>query len=218
MKIRIYQIDHEKDTERVEFLNLKQLQKLYGSSAINGRIYQEVFCGEVTADTLDDVYGMFNLKPPWGHAGRFMSISDIVEIMDDPERNGYYFCDRVGFPKVDFTPGKGSSIITFRPEWGLYPQDFRPRIFWGARAIITEDTVDLLPDRQSFNTAVDVDKPEISMFLAWANKRALPYLNQLVKKHDTAHIEFASQDGSYFCVAEDRGSGGYLYIGAYTQN
>lgn len=106
----------------------------------------------------------------------------------------------------------------FRPEWGLYPQGFRPRIFWGARAIITDDTVDLLPDRQSFNTETDVDKDEKDEFVAWVDKQALPYLNQHVKKHDTAHIEFASRDGRYFCVAEDRGSGGYLYIGAYTQN
>ena len=103
-----------------------------------------------------------------------------------------------------------------KPEWGIYPENCTPAIDWGARAIITSGIVDLLPDRQSFTTATDVGKDEKDEFVAWVDKQALPYLNQRVKVRDTAHIEFASRDDRYFCIAEDRSSGGYLYIGAYT--
>ena len=102
-----------------------------------------------------------------------------------------------------------------KPEWGIFPEDFDPALFWGARAIITGGAVDLLPDRQSFLKAESVMDDEKDEFVAWLDKQAIPYLNQRVKACDTAHIEFHSRDGSFHCIAEDRGSGGYLYIGAY---
>ena len=215
MKIRIYQIDHKKDTERVLFLGTEQLQKLRGSAAINGLIYEETFHGDVDAANLEDVFRIFNLEHPDGYTGRSLSVSDVVEIMNDPERAGFYFCDTVGFKKVEFVLGEETSITMYSPEWGLYPKDLKPRIYWGARAIITDGVVDLLPDRQSFNAAADVSKDEKDEFVAWLDKQAIPYLNQRVQSHDTSHIEFSSRDNHYFCVAEDRNSGGYLYIGAY---
>ena len=102
-----------------------------------------------------------------------------------------------------------------KPEWGIYPEDFDPALFWGARAIITGGAVDLLPDRQSFLKAESVTDDEKDEFVAWLDKQAIPYLNQRINAHDTAHIEFHSRDNSFHCVAEDRSSGGYLYIGAY---
>ena len=102
-----------------------------------------------------------------------------------------------------------------KPEWGIYPENFTPSLYWGARAIITGGFVDLLPDCQSFQKADLVTDDEKDEFVAWLDNQALPYLNQRVKAHDTAHIELSSRDNRYFCVAEDRSSGGYLYIGAY---
>ena len=102
-----------------------------------------------------------------------------------------------------------------KPEWGIYPENFDPALFWGARAIITGGAVDLLPDRQSFLKAESVTDDKKDEFVAWLDKQAIPYLNQRVKAHDTAHIEFHSRDNSFHCIAEDHGSGGYLYIGAY---
>ncbi len=101
-----------------------------------------------------------------------------------------------------------------KPEWGIYPENFDPALFWGARAIITGGAVDLLPDRQSFLKAESVTDDEKDEFVAWLDKQAIPYLNQRVKARDTAHIEFHSRDNSFHCIAEDHGSGGYLYIGA----
>ena len=41
-------------------------------------------------------------------------------------------------------------------EWGNYPENFTPKMYWGARAILERvsgqsgKSLDLLPDRQSF--------------------------------------------------------------------
>lgn len=105
-----------------------------------------------------------------------------------------------------------------KPEWGIYPEDFTPRIYWGARAIISEGFLDLLPDRQSFQSEADVGKNERDEFMMWVNKHALPHLNERVKKYDTKNVSYSNQDGRYQCVARDRNSGGYLYIGAYARN
>ena len=102
-----------------------------------------------------------------------------------------------------------------KPEWGIYPDDFTPALYWGARAIITGGFVDLLPNRQSFQRAESVTDDEKDEFVAWLDKQAIPYLNRPVKVHEAAHIEFHSRDDSFHCFAEDRSSGGYLYIGAY---
>lgn len=217
MTISIYQINLERDTERVAFLGLDQLAKLYGKTAINGSIYEEVFFGDVEAATLEDVFGIFNLRHPEGYTGRSMSVSDVVEIIGDSEMRGCFFCDTVGFKKVEFTLGKEQLITMFRPEWGLYPKDSRPRIYWGARADIHNGMVKLPLDRQSFTTAPDVEEAEKKKFVTWVGTEAMPQLNQRVNSHDIAHIELSSSDGSYFCLAEGRGNGAFLYIGAYTQ-
>lgn len=216
MLISIYQINLEKDAERVAFCGLDLLKKLYGRQAINGSIYEEVFYGEVDAETMEDIFGMFNLRHPEGYKGRSLSVSDIVEVIDGADETGCFFCDDAGFKKVEFECGKAPLITMSRPEWGLYPQNCRPRIYWGARAIITGGVVYLLPDRQSFAMHPSVSKDEKDEFTAWLDKQALPYLNQRVTERDTAHVEFKSRDDRYICIAEDRSSGGYLYIGAYT--
>ena len=102
-----------------------------------------------------------------------------------------------------------------KPEWGIYPEDFTPDIYWGARAIITDGYVDLLWDRQSFQREDHVTNDEKDEFTAWLDKQAIPYLNCKVRAHETAYIELHSRDNRFHCIAEDRSSGGYLYIGAY---
>lgn len=217
MLISIYQINLEKDMERVAFSGLEQLKRLYGKEAIDGSIYEEVFYDEVDAETLEDVFGMFNLNHPEGYKGRSLSVSDIVEVIDGGEHTGSFFCDNVGFKEVAFEHGKRPLITMSRPEWGLYPGNYRPRIYWGARAIISDGGVDLLPDRQSFTANPSVSRDEKDEFTAWLDKQALPFLNQRVKERNTAHVEFKSRDDRYLCIAEDKSSGGYLYIGAYTR-
>ena len=98
MRIKIFQIDMDKDRNCVKFMNSEDLERLQGTKEIDASLYNEVFDGEVEAADLEDVYSLFNSdERPALHRGHSMSISDVVKTED-----GMYFCDLVGFKKIDF--------------------------------------------------------------------------------------------------------------------
>lgn len=97
MKIKIYQINGDRDKNRVKFTRHDLLEKYQGTSAINASLYDEVFSGDVECSDLEGVYMAFNTQPQPLHRGHSLSVSDIVVNED-----GAYFCDSIGFKKVDF--------------------------------------------------------------------------------------------------------------------
>jgi hypothetical protein len=97
MKIKIYQIDMARDTNRVKFMGLEELSKYQGRNEIDTSLYNEVFSGEVECKDLEEVYEMFNLEAHPLHRGHTLSTSDVV--LTD---TGAFYCDRVGFEKVAF--------------------------------------------------------------------------------------------------------------------
>lgn len=105
MEISIYQIDMERDKDRVCYLSHDSLHRFQGTSEINSTIYEKVFSGKVDCHNLEGVYTMFNTKIPDSYQGRSLSVSDVVEVISDAkEENGFYYCDSFGFQKVDFSP------------------------------------------------------------------------------------------------------------------
>ncbi len=100
MNIRIYQIDMDKDVERVQFKNLENTLNIAGR--VNPAIYSQVYANVCDCNNLEDVYCKFNVgERPTGFTGHSLSVSDIVEILDE-ENKGTYFCDSFGFKKIDF--------------------------------------------------------------------------------------------------------------------
>ena len=102
MRIKIYQIDAEKDKNGVKFISIDRLERLQGSKNIDAGLYNEVFDGEVEYSDLEDLYAQFNQaqRHPL-HRGHSMSVSDVIKTTD-----GTYFCDRFGFQKIDFDESK----------------------------------------------------------------------------------------------------------------
>ena len=102
MKIRIYQINHDRDAQHIKFCGLEEL----GDRKIDPSIYDRVFVGEIEGTTLEDVFRRFNTEGHPLHRGHSLSVSDIVELCEPVGDNsaGFYFCDNVGFQKVDFDP------------------------------------------------------------------------------------------------------------------
>lgn len=110
------------------------------------------------------------------------------------------------------------------PEWGAMFFDNAvqrgAKMYWGARGAIRfskydlKRFLDLYPDRQSF-VADDTHRKE--EFVDWLNHHAIPYLEKRVTDYSTSHIECSSKDDHFHCIAEDRNSGGYLYIGAWEE-
>ena len=79
MRINIYQIDSDKDTNRVKFEGYEETLK-YGG--INPAIYKCVFHGDVDGD-LEAVYCAFNHPDhPGTFQGHSLSLSDIIEVVD----------------------------------------------------------------------------------------------------------------------------------------
>lgn len=107
MKIKIYQVNMERDEKRVAFMAYESLAKFQGSPDVDSRIYDKVFEGEVNCFTLEKLYEIFNLEHPAGYKGRSMSVSDVVEIVDGMTGKSYFhFCDSFGFKEVSFEPDK----------------------------------------------------------------------------------------------------------------
>lgn len=115
MEISIYQINIERDNDRVAFLDVESMNALKGFDKPDSSIYDAVYSGEVDCSSLEDVYRMFNLDHPSGYRGRSLSVSDIVEVKSaENVESGFYFCDNVGFQKVEFTPPKMPEKNTMR--------------------------------------------------------------------------------------------------------
>ncbi len=107
MKLRIYQINTERDTEGVAFESFDRTLRLAAASQIDPSIYDLVYDGTVDTDNIELVYEIFNLRHPSDFLGRSMSVSDIVEIVSsgsDRCKPGFYFCDSIGFKPIEFDP------------------------------------------------------------------------------------------------------------------
>lgn len=105
MDIKIYQVNRTRDVDRIKFLGLDNLKDFGGIQDINGRIYDMVYQGNVEARDLEDVYRIFNTECPQDFKGHSLSVSDVVEVVEGPgTAPGFYFCDCIGFRRVEFRP------------------------------------------------------------------------------------------------------------------
>ena len=107
MNIRIYQVNLGRDYKHIAFQGLEELEQFQGSKEIDSSIYDCAFAGQVDCKGLEEIFQKFNIDHPEGYKGRSLSVSDMVEITEsDDLEPGFYFCDSVGFKKVDFDAEK----------------------------------------------------------------------------------------------------------------
>ena len=105
MKIAIYQIAIERDENRLAFQSLNHI-----ISVSNGRVpvelYDCVFAGEVSAQTLEDIFYVFNMEHPSGYKGRSLSVSDVVEYFLHQEKASSITVSQSGSSGFTFERGK----------------------------------------------------------------------------------------------------------------
>lgn len=102
MKIKIFQVNMERDNDRICFEGLETIRKR-GITEIDPSIYDMVYETTVDADDLEKVFCIFNDSQIEDYTARSMSVSDIVVVKDSENiEDGAYFCDSFGFRKVDF--------------------------------------------------------------------------------------------------------------------
>lgn len=98
MKIRVFQIDHEKDLQNLAFMNYEVAQNHGG---VNPSVYRQVYGGTVACSSLEQVFAMCNSQHPAGYFGESMSVSNVVEVCNGNQK-GCYFVDSVGFKPIEF--------------------------------------------------------------------------------------------------------------------
>ena len=100
MKLCIYQIDLKLDVKNVAFRPYAEIQIQYGGR-IPAELYRRVYEGAVEAENLEDVFYIFNMDHPEDYRARSLSMSDVVEIIED-HGSSFYICDTFGFKEVPF--------------------------------------------------------------------------------------------------------------------
>ena len=105
MKVRIYQIDFERDEKFLCYRNLETVLERCGG-IIPAESYNMGFEYEALSDNLERLFFIFNEAHPKGYKARSMSMSDVVEVIDPVNGSKFFFCDKIGFKEVSFDASK----------------------------------------------------------------------------------------------------------------
>ena len=212
MNINIYQIDTSRDRKRICFFGLDEIKELTGEDTLNSGIYDKIFSGDVDCNNLEAVYRMFNTDHPAGYTGRSLSVSDVVEITDG-DKKGFYFCDNIGFQKIDFDsslckdltateklsvlliqPGKAPRMVeipdtldAMQELVGGYIEEYMPFDDEVAIIVNEEGKLNGLPP----NRAIYAEKAETEI-PSYAELKRIFMEAESVRKHLTAHITFTA--------------------------
>ena len=99
MKIRVYQINSDRDINRLGFMSYEFVMK----HGWEPSLYDVVFDGEIGANTLEEIYEVLNVgRRPENYKGYSLSVSDVCEIIKNGESK-FYYCDSFGWVEIDFT-------------------------------------------------------------------------------------------------------------------
>jgi len=100
MKIRVFQINHDKDNNNVAFRDYETAMKKNGK--IDESIYKQVYGGDVHCKNLEEVFALCNGdNRPAGYVAESMSVSNVIEIQQGNNHCCFYV-DSIGFKPVEF--------------------------------------------------------------------------------------------------------------------
>ena len=127
MKINIYQIAPERDNNGVIQVDSQYLRRHQGNTAIDSSIYDKIYGCEIDCKSLEDIFAKFNISIPSDYRGRSISISDVIEVVEDSEvKKGFYYCNSFGFKKINFDSSKTQDRTNFDGLTVLHIQPMRP--------------------------------------------------------------------------------------------
>ena len=99
----IYQINTDRDNNRVCFLGLDSIERFQHSKEVDPALYDRTYDGKLDCSSLETIYEKFNVDHPADYKGRSLSVSDVVEIRGSDTLNpGFYFVDSIGFKSISF--------------------------------------------------------------------------------------------------------------------
>ncbi|MDL2294301.1 DUF3846 domain-containing protein [Ruminococcaceae bacterium OttesenSCG-928-D13] len=95
---RIYQLKPGDEYRGLRFTGLDGLKG--AGQNIDPQNYRFVYSGALHGRNLEELYQQFNLEHPSDFRGHSLSVSDVVVISDGKSETAY-FCDSMGFAKLD---------------------------------------------------------------------------------------------------------------------
>ena len=101
MQVRLYQINPNRDQNRVMHEPLDNLHKYQGCSQVDESLYDRVLRADVDCENLEQLYTKLNTEGHPLHHGGQMKVSDVV-VTDE----GAFYCDRLGFAAIGFDESK----------------------------------------------------------------------------------------------------------------
>ena len=100
MRIRIYQIEMSLDEQNVAFRPYAEMQEKYPGN-IPANLYRMIYEGVVPTKEFSVVFYIFNMAHPQDYRGRSLSVSDVIEVVEE-NRSTFYYVDTIGFREVLF--------------------------------------------------------------------------------------------------------------------
>lgn len=101
MRTKVYQIDMSLDKNKAKFAGMDELKKLQNTDVVDPAIYKNVFDAQLEETEPEELFGLFNTQGHPLYRGHSLSVSDVI--VND---NGAFFCDSVGFKKIEFDESK----------------------------------------------------------------------------------------------------------------
>lgn len=98
--VRIWQLRPEVDV-RMKFISYTDMARQFGEPCPED--YHIAYDGQLDTNDLEAIYDRFDTHPPAGSSGQALAMSDVVELYDG-SGGDFYYTDRRGFQKIDFSP------------------------------------------------------------------------------------------------------------------
>jgi len=222
MRTKIYQINADRDKNRVRFEGLELLERYQGSAAVDPSIYDEVFNAELEETDLEDVYRRFNTEGHPLHRGHSLSVSDVV--VND---SGAFFCDSIGFKAIAFDesqtqkPKNLMRVVYVEPHKAPYIAEIESSLQGEQRAVgglielienddgtclIANEEAKLIGmegNRRIFDGSVIIAGPFFicgdggEMFRSLTDEEVVKYMDRFAQPEDISHEEVEADTGFF---------------------
>ena len=116
MKIRIYQINSDRDEHRMMFLSHDRLERFQGSPEVDSKIYDKVYDKEVDCSNLEEVYTLLNIHHPSDYRGRSYAPAESEKFLSLPKELAQKYEAQFKLPERFFKQGDNIIAVPYKPK------------------------------------------------------------------------------------------------------
>lgn len=101
MRVKIYQINSDRDSNGVKYWGFDYLPKFQDDGNVDATLYDQVFDADMDEMSLEEIFYRFNHEKHPLYRGHSLSVSDVVVT-----EKGTFFCDSFGYKEIEFDESK----------------------------------------------------------------------------------------------------------------